>query len=157
MDVLFVEVPGTAVSVVFGWLIVVVIDPDEPGVTFAEVIPIGAEWNVVPVILVVAAELICKLELDVSGATVTVESDVCSEVDEDVGIDPEVPEVSFAEVLPIDAEWVVVLFVLVELVELVCKLDVDVWGFIDEVEGDVCFEVEEDAVIDPEISDVGTE
>ena len=36
-------VPVTAVSVVFGWLIVVVIDPDVPKVTFAEVIPIGAE------------------------------------------------------------------------------------------------------------------
>ena len=51
-----------------------------------------------------AAELVCKLELDVSGTTVTVESDVYLEVDEDVGIDPEVPEVSFAEVLSIGAE-----------------------------------------------------
>ena len=157
MDVLLVEVPRTAVSVVFGWLIVVVIDPDVPRVTFAEVIPIGAEWNVVPVLLVEAAELVCKLELDVSGTTVTVESDVCLEVEEDVGIDPEVPEVSFAEVLPIGVEWIVVLFVLVALVGLVCKLNGDVWGFIDEVEGDVCLEVEEDVVIDPGIPDVGTE
>ena len=43
MDVLWVVVPVTAVSVVFGWLIVVVIDPDIPGVSFVEVIIIGAE------------------------------------------------------------------------------------------------------------------
>ena len=104
----------------------VVIDPELPRVSFGEVIPIGAECTVVPSLLVEVAELVCKLELDVSGTTVTDENDVCLDFDEDAVFEPEVPVVSLAEVIPIDVECIVVLFVLVELVELVCTLDVRV-------------------------------
>ena len=101
-----------------------------------------------------AVELACNFGVGVSGITVTVESDVCLEVEEDVVIDPEIPGVSFAEVIPIGAECTVVLFLLEEVAELVCKLELDVSGTTVTVENDVCLEVDHDVVFDPEVPEV---